>query len=61
MAEYKYLINKEENKESKPNRLNVVNLLKKTKIEQRKEKRKNILVAAAAISALAVSGLIISL
>jgi len=61
VAEYKYLINKEENKESKPNRLNVVNLLKKTKIEQRKEKRKNILVAAAAISALAVSGLIISL
>ena len=57
MAQYKYLINKE----SKPNRLNVVNLLKKTKIEQRKEKRKNILVAAAAISALAVSGLIISL
>ena len=58
MAQYKYLTDKKENTSD---RLNVVDLLKKTKIQQRKEKRKNIIVAAAAISALAVSGLIISL
>ena len=59
MAEYKYLSEKKNNNQT--SRLNVVDLLNKSKIEQNKEKRKNIIVAAAAISALAVSGLIISL
>ena len=59
MADYKYLIRKRVNKET--TRLNVVDLREKVKVEQKKEKRKNIIVAAAAISALAVSGLIISL
>ena len=59
MADYKYLIRKKVNKET--TRLNVVDLREKAKVEQKKEKRKNIIVAAAAISALAVSGLIISL
>jgi len=59
LADYKYLIRKRVNKET--TRLNVVDLREKVKVEQKKEKRKNIIVAAAAISALAVSGLIISL
>ena len=61
MASYKYLISNKDNKVGVSSRLNVVDLLKQTKLEQRKEKRRNIMVAAAAISALAVSGLIISL
>ena len=61
MASYKYLISTKDNKVGASSRLNVVDLLKQTKLEQRKEKRRNIMVAAAAISALAVSGLIISL
>ena len=61
MASYKYLISKKDNKVGVSSRLNVVDLLKQTKLEQRKEKRRNIMVTAAAISALAVSGLIISL
>ena len=40
---------------------NVNDLIKKAKLEQKKERRYNILIAAAAVSALAVSGLIISL
>jgi len=59
VVEHKYLSEKKNN--NKTSRLNVVDLLNKSKIEQNKEKRKNIIVAAAAISALAVSGLIISL
>ena len=59
MAEHKYLSEKKNNNQT--SRLNVVDLLNKSKVEQNKEKRKNIIVAAAAISALAVSGLIISL
>ena len=59
MVEHKYL--SEKKNDNQTSRLNVVDLLNKSKIEQNKEKRKNIIVAAAAISALAVSGLIISL
>ena len=59
MADYKYLISKQG--KEKRTRLNVVDLIKRTKVEENKEKRRNILVAVAAISALAVSGLIISL
>ena len=59
MAEHKYLSEKKNNNQT--SRLNVVDLLNKSKIEQNIEKRNNIIVAAAAISALAVSGLIISL
>ena len=59
MADYKYLISKQG--KEKITRLSVVDLIKRTKFEENKEKKRNILVAAAAISALAVSGLIISL
>jgi len=59
VVDYKYLISKQ--RKEKHTRLNVVDLIKRTKFEENKEKKRNILVAAAAISALAVSGLIISL
>jgi len=59
VADYKYLISKQG--KEKITRLSVVDLIKRTKFEENKEKKRNILVAAAAISALAVSGLIISL
>ena len=41
--------------------VNVVDLIKKAKFEEKKEKRHTIVIAAAALSALAISGLIISL
>ena len=40
---------------------NVVDLIKKAKDAEKKEKKKTLIVAAAAVSALAISGLIISL
>ena len=40
---------------------NVVDLIKRNKLEEKREKKNTIILAAAAISALAVSGLIISL
>ena len=40
---------------------NVVNLINRAKLDQKKEKRKNIIISAAAISALVATGLIISL
>lgn len=43
------------------NKANIIDLLKKSKLEQKAEKRKSILIATSAISALAISGLIISL
>ena len=41
--------------------VNVVDLIKKAKFEEKKEKRHTIVIATAALSALAISGLIISL
>ena len=58
---HKYLTDKKYDKTIASRRLNVVDLIKKSKLEERKEKRRNIIVTAAAISALAVSGIIISL
>ena len=40
---------------------NIVDLLNKAKVEQKKEKRNTIIYAAGAVSLLAISGLIISL
>jgi len=40
---------------------NIVDLLKKAKLDEKREKRNVLLYAAAAISALAFSGLVISL
>jgi len=41
--------------------IDVLDLIKRNKLEEKKEKKNTIIIAAAAISALAVSGLIISL
>jgi len=41
--------------------VNVVDLIHRAKIKEKKEKRQNIIIAAVAVSALAVSGFIISL
>ena len=60
MALYNYLTSKSDhNNVRKP--INVIDLMNKAKLEEKKEKRHNLVVAAAAISALAISGLIISL
>ena len=40
---------------------NVVDLLNKVKLERKKEKRVTIVIASAAVSALAITGIIISL
>jgi len=40
---------------------NISELIKRSKVDQKREKRKTILLALAAISALTISGLIISL
>ena len=42
-------------------RTNIVDLLNKAKVEQKKEKRNTIIYAVGAVSLLAISGLIISL
>jgi len=42
------------------NNTNILDLIKKTKLEQKKEKRQTVYLTAAAISALAISGFIIS-
>jgi len=42
-------------------RTNIVDLLNKAKVEQKKENRNTIIYAAGAVSLLAISGLIISL
>ena len=41
-------------------RTNVVDLIKKTRLKEKKEKRQTMIIAAAAISALALSGFIIT-
>ena len=41
--------------------VNVVDLIKKAKFEEKKEKRQTIVIAAAALSVLAISGMIITL
>ena len=39
---------------------NVIDLINKSKLEQKREKRQNIIIAAAAVSALAISGFLIN-
>tara|TARA_E500000331_G_scaffold122748_1_gene120193 strand:+ start:1395 stop:1568 length:174 start_codon:yes stop_codon:yes gene_type:complete len=56
VSSHKYLANKIDREHN----LNVVNLIKQAKIERKKERRKNVIVAAAAVSALAISGIIIT-
>jgi len=59
MASNNYMSSKEETPFEKKTDINV--LKQRVKLEQRKDKRTNVLYTIAAISVLAVSGLIISL
>ena len=62
MASYRYLTTRKKNKafHIKGENTNILHLIKEAKAEEKREKRKNIYIAAAAISALALSGFIIS-
>ena len=59
MASYKYMLPK--NKSAKDFRVDVVDLMRRAEIEKKKDKKSNLIYAGAALSALVVSGLIISL
>lgn len=57
MHNIKYLNNVRPNKTK--DKINVVSLLKKAKLESKKEKNKNLVITAVAISALAAAGFVI--
>ena len=59
MSAYNHLSQKRNGQSHKS--INVMDLMQKAKFNEKKEKRNTIIVTAAAISALAVSGFIISL
>ena len=59
MLAYRHLSQKKNERRHKS--VNVMDLMQKAKFNEKKEKRNTIIVTAAAISALAVSGFIISL
>ena len=54
-------INKSKNYNFPKKNTNIVDLIKKAKTEEKKSKRNTILMATAAVSVLAVSGVVISL
>ena len=60
MKTYKHLIPKNQVDQYKSTNTNISQLLKKARDQESGEKRKNIYMAAAAISVLALSGFIIS-
>ena len=60
MAPYKYMLLKNKDNKDKSTNTNIVDLLRRTKLQQKREKRQNVYIAAAAISVLALSGFIIS-
>ena len=60
MAPYKYMLLKNKDNKDKSTNTNIVDLLRRTKLQHRREKRQNVYIAAAAISVLALSGFIIS-
>ncbi len=60
MKTHKYLTAMNEGNQDKSTNTNINQLLKKAKEQENGEKRKNIYMAAAAISVLALSGFIIS-
>jgi len=60
MKTYKHLIPKDESYKYKATNTDISQLLKRVKKQESGEKRKNIYMAAAAISVLALSGFIIS-
>ena len=60
MKSYKHLIPRNLDNHHRSANTNINQLMKRVKEQESGEKRKNIYIAAAAISALALSGLIIS-
>ena len=60
MAPYKYMLVKNKDNKDESTNTNIVDLLRRTKLQHRREKRQNVYIAAAAISVLALSGFIIS-
>ena len=60
MKTYKHLIPRDQGDPYKETNTNIAQLLKRAKEQEAGEKRKNIYMAAAAISVLALSGFIIS-
>jgi len=60
MAPYRYMLLKNKDNKDESTNTNIVDLLRRTKLQQRREKRQNVYIAAAAISVLALSGFIIS-
>ncbi len=60
MKSYKYMTLKNRDTRYKETNTNIVQLMRHAKKEEIKEKRKNIYIAAAAVSVLALSGFIIS-
>ena len=60
MAPYKYMLLKNKGDEIKSSNTNIVDLIRRSKLQQKKDKRQNVYIAAAAVSALVLSGFIIS-
>ena len=60
MAPYRYMLLKNKDNKDKSTNTNIVDLLRRTKLQHKREKRQNAYIAAAAISVLALSGFIIS-
>jgi hypothetical protein len=60
MAPYRYMLLKNKDNKDKSTNTNIVDLLRQTKLQQRREKRQSIYIAASVISVLALSGFIIS-
>ena len=60
MKSYKYMNLRNKDLQYKQANTNIVQLLRQAKQQETKEKRKNIYMAAAAVSVLALSGFIIS-
>ena len=60
MAPYRYMLLKNKDNKDKSTNTNIVDLIRRTKLQQKREKRQNVYIAAAAISVLALSGFIIS-
>jgi len=60
MAPYKYMLLKNKDNKEESTNTNIFDLFRRTKLQQRREKRQNVYIAAAAISVLALSGFLIS-
>ena len=60
MVPYRYMLLKNKENKVKSTNTNIVDLVRRSKLQQKREKRQNVYITAAAISVLALSGFIIS-